>query len=98
MIAWCRIIQLSQSDAQRDAYENFIHKNDDTDNAEHALLDSDEEGGDGHEDEEKITDNESLSGQHPIPHQTQFRFNPSAHVTPDQTMSESAEKNTFLTW
>jgi hypothetical protein len=53
---------LSQSDAQRDAYENFIHKNDETDNAEHALLDSDEEGGDGHEDEEKITDNESLSG------------------------------------
>eukprot|EP00978_Attheya_sp_CCMP212_P017870 scaffold48127_cov62-Attheya_sp.AAC.2 len=84
-----------EADAQRDAYEKFIHAHDRTDNEEHAL-DSDEEGGD--ESDDKVTGSESPAGYHPIPHRMPFRFDPSLHMTPDHTLSESAEKSIFLTW
>eukprot|EP00978_Attheya_sp_CCMP212_P013288 scaffold33394_cov62-Attheya_sp.AAC.4 len=92
-----RMVQdnLVEADAERSAYEKFIHAHDKSGNAEHAL-DSDEEGGD--EDEDKVTDSESLAGYHPIPHQTPFRFDPLTHMIEDCSMSGSEEKSTFITW
>eukprot|EP00978_Attheya_sp_CCMP212_P040634 scaffold224015_cov38-Attheya_sp.AAC.1 len=85
---------LVEADAERNAYENkFIHAHDKSDNAEHAL-DSDEEGDD--EDEDKVTDSESLAGYHPIPRQTPFRFDPLTHMTEDCSMYASEEKSSFI--
>eukprot|EP00978_Attheya_sp_CCMP212_P011485 scaffold28330_cov35-Attheya_sp.AAC.3 len=89
-----RMVQdnLVEADAERNAYEKFIHAHDKSDNAEQAL-DSDEEDGD--EDEDKVTDNELPD---PIPRKTPFRFDPSTHMTEDRSMSGSEEKSTFITW
>eukprot|EP00978_Attheya_sp_CCMP212_P009282 scaffold21944_cov36-Attheya_sp.AAC.1 len=87
---------LVEADAERNAYEKFIHGHDKSDNTEHAL-DSDEEGDD--EDEDKVTDSECLAGSHPIPRQTPFRFDPLTHMTEDCVMSASEqEKSSFITW
>eukprot|EP00978_Attheya_sp_CCMP212_P019957 scaffold56672_cov35-Attheya_sp.AAC.1 len=92
-----RMVQdnLVEADAERNAYEKFIHAHDKSDNAEHAL-DSDEEGDD--EDEDKVTDSECLAGSHPLPRQTPFRFDPLTHMTEECAMSASEEKSSFITW
>jgi hypothetical protein len=92
-----RMVQenLVEAGAERNAYENFIHAHDKSDNGEQAL-DSDEDCSD--EDDDQVPDNESSAGYNYLPRKTRFQFDPLTQMTEDCSNSGHEEKSSFITW